>query len=165
VNRTVSRALLWFAAIWWGVWFGVQTFNALMVVPHFSANLPQSLAEWGTLLRSDHVADFALIFSPLWIAVALGGSLALGWPIYGRGRNWAVGSLFAGLVSTVMLMAWMNPTFSGLVNAQDATISLRQVQATLHQWTIVNWARLVIEFDGFVCALLALASPGPHSDV
>jgi hypothetical protein len=50
------------------------------------------------------------------------------------------GSLFAGLVSPVMLMAWMNPTLSALVNAQDATISLRQVQATLHQWTIVNWA-------------------------
>jgi hypothetical protein len=158
VKRTIARVLLWFAVIWWGVWFGGQMFNALMVVPHFSANAPQSLAEWGEL-RSDSLADFFLIFNSLWIAVALGVSLVLGWHSHGRSRNWVLGSLFASLVSAVMVAVWMAPAFAGIVSARDPTVSLLEVQRSLHQWTVVNWGRLVMEFDGFVCALLALTSP------
>ena len=164
MGRTVARALLWFAVIWWGVWFGGQTFNALMVVPHFSANTPQSLVEWGEM-RADYLADFFLIFNPFWIAAALVVSLALGWDAHGRGRSWVIGSLFASVVSAVMMAAWMAPALSRLVNPHDPTVSLLEVQTSLHRWTIVNWARLVIEFDGFVCALLALASPSGHPDI
>jgi hypothetical protein len=156
MKRIVSRACLWFAAIWWGIWFGGQLFNALMVVPYFSANPPQSLAEWAQLF-STSLAGFFLIFSPIWIVIALAVSLGLGWASYGDGRGWVLGSLVAGLVSVLILAGWMSPTFGRLMNPQDATISMVEIQTTLYRWSVANWGRMVIEFDGFVCALLALS--------
>jgi len=35
MREKFARSLLWFAVIWWGVWFGGQLFNAMMVVPRF----------------------------------------------------------------------------------------------------------------------------------
>jgi hypothetical protein len=154
----VVRGLLWFAVIWWAIWFGGQLYNALMVIPYFSADPPASLAAW-SIMRAQNIADFLLLFNPSWIALALGGSLAAGWHSYGRGKNWVIGSLFAAALSALMVVLWMAPEINRLITLQDPTISLREVQSALHRWTIVNWARLLIEFDGFVCALLALASP------
>jgi hypothetical protein len=156
MKRVVSRACLWFAVVWWGVWFGGQLFNALMIVPHFSANLPQSLAEWARLSPAS-VADFSLVFNPIWTAIALAISLALGWTSYGSGKGLALGSLLAAVISVLILAGWMSPTFARLMHPQDATISMVEIQTTLHRWTVVNWARIVVEFDGFVCALLVLS--------
>jgi hypothetical protein len=156
MKKVVSRACLWFAAVWWGIWFGGQLFNALMVVPYFSANPPQSLAEWA-LLSSASVADFFLIFNPIWMVIALALSLALGWTSYGEGRGFALGSLVAGVISVVILGAWMVPTLAGLMNPQDATISMIEFRTTLYRWTVANWGRIVIDFDGFVCAVLAIS--------
>jgi len=154
--RIVSRACLWFAIVWWGIWFGGQLFNALMVVPYFSANPPQSLAEWAQM-SSGPLADFFLIFNPIWIVIALAVSLVLGWTAYGEARGWVLGSLVAGLVSVLILAGWMSPTFARLMHPQDATVSMVEFRTTLYRWTVANWGRMVIEFDGFVCALIALS--------
>ena len=156
MKRMISRGLLWFAVIWWGVWFGGQLFNALMIVPHFSANPPLSLAEWAQVPLTA-VADFSVVFNPLWTAVALALSLALGWHTYGEGRGLALGSLVAALLSVLIVAGWMAPTFDRLMNPQDATVSMVEIQTTVYRWTVANWGRIVVEFDGFVCALLALS--------
>jgi hypothetical protein len=156
MQRIVSRACLWFAVVWWGVWLGGQLFNALMIVPHFSANLPQSLAEWARL-SSTSVADFTLVFNPIWTAIALVSSLALGGTSYGSGKGLALGSLLAAVISVLILAAWMSPTFARLMHPQDASISMVEIETTLHRWTVANWGRIVVEFDGFVCALLVLS--------
>ena len=155
MSRIVSRACLWFAIAWWAIWFGGQLFNALVVVPYFSANPPQSLAEWAQL-SSTSLADFFLIFSPIWIVMALAVSLALGWTSWGDGRGWVLGSLVAGLISVLITAAWMSPTLGRLLHPQDASVSMVEFQTALYRWTVVNWGRMVIDFDGFVCALLAL---------
>lgn len=156
MKRMVSRGCLWFAVIWWGISVGGQLFNALTVVPYFSANPPESLAEWAQL-SARSPADFFLIFNPIWIVIALAVSLGLGWQAYGERRGWALGSLGAGMVSVLILVAWMEPTFGRLMDPQDATISMIEIQTSLYRWTVANWGRMVIEFDGFVCALLALS--------
>ena len=156
MKGTVSGACLWFAVIWWAIWVGGQLFNAVTVVPYFSANLPQSLAAWSELSATS-LANFSAIFNPTWTAMALAVSLALGWDSYGERRGWALGSLVAAVIAVIILFAWMAPTFAGLMNPQDARISLVAVQTTLHQWTVANWGRLVIEIDGLVCGLLALS--------
>lgn len=156
MKRIVSRACLWFAVTWWGISVGGQLFNALTVVPYFSANPPESLAEWAQL-SSGASADVFLIFSPICIVIALAVSLGLGWTSYGEGRGWALGSLMAGLVSVLILVAWMEPAFGRLMDPLDATISMIEVQTTLYRWTVANWGRMMIEFDGFVCALLAIS--------
>ena len=156
MKRIVSRACLWFAVIWWGISLGGQLFNALTIVPYFSANPPESLAEWAQL-SSGSPADFLLIFNPIWIVIALAVSLGVGWTSYREGRGLALGSLVAGLVSVLILAGWMSPTFDRLMDPQDATVSMVEIQTTLYRWTVANWGRMVIEFDGFVCALVALS--------
>src|ERR1051325_3588810 len=103
MKTNIARALLWFAAIWWGTWFGGQLFNALMVVPYFSAHPPQSLREWGQL-RHSNLADFFGLFNSLWIALALALSLFLGWKAYGQSRKWVIASLIAALLSFIFLV-------------------------------------------------------------
>jgi len=154
----VARGLLWFAAIWWGIWFGGQLFNALMVVPFFSADPPGSLGLWGQM-RHSYVADFFVLFNPLLIAIALGTSLLVGWKVYGDGRKWAIVSIIAAVFSTVLVLGWMAPTINSLVSATDPTMSLSEVRTRLYRWTVANWIRLIIEFYGFAASLLALTSP------
>jgi hypothetical protein len=55
--KKFALVLLWFATIWAATWFGGQLFNALMVVPHFSRNPPESLTAWGEM-RFDNLAVF-----------------------------------------------------------------------------------------------------------
>jgi hypothetical protein len=66
MRQKVARALLWFGVIWWGVWFGGQLFNALMVVPYFSSHPPAMLEEWGRA-RNTNNGDFFVLFNALWI--------------------------------------------------------------------------------------------------
>src|SRR5438093_13270331 len=101
--KLLARALLWLATIWSAVWFGGQVFNALMVVPHFSRNAPDSLTAWGEM-RFDNLADFFVIFAPLWTFVALliTASLSKDHPA----RLWIILSSVSALVSIRVLIGW-----------------------------------------------------------
>lgn len=156
-GAAIARALLWLAIIWWGVWFGGQMFNALMVVPYFSANAPQSLVDWGHL-RHSNLADFFVIFNSFWIVLALALSLLLGWRAYGRSRLWILASIVAALLSLIFLF-WMVPTISRLVTADHGGLPQAEIVRQLHLWIIANWIRLGVEFCGFVFALLAFRAP------
>lgn len=154
MRAKIARALLWFATIWWGIWFGGQLFNALMVVPYFSSNPPESLKQWGQL-RYGNMADFFLLFNSFWIILALALSLLLAWKIYVETRGFVFASLVAALLSVGFLF-WMVPIISRLVSPDNGGLSLADIQVQLHRWTVANWIRLAIELCGFVFALLAL---------
>ena len=156
MRTAIARALLWFACVWWGVWFGGQLFNALMVVPYFSSGLPQSLTQWGQM-RHNNLADFFVLFNSLWILLALALSLLLAWKSYGAARRWALSSLAAALLSFIFLVGWMVATISRLVSPDNGGLPLAEIQILLHRWTVANWLRLGIELCGFVFALLALS--------
>ena len=157
VRASVARVLLWFAVIWWGVWFGGQMFNALMVVPHFSAAPPQSLAGWYQL-RYDNLLDFFLTFNALWIFLALALALLVGGRALGGRRKWMAVSALAALVATVMLFGWMVRTIVQVVTP-DNGLSAAETVRLLRLWTAANWVRLAIELVGFVAALKALSAP------
>src|SRR3989442_2605141 len=109
--KFLARVLLWLATIWSAAWFGGQLFNALMVVPHFSRHAPDSLTAWGEM-RFDNLADFFVIFAPLWTFVALliTAVLSKDHPA----RRWIIFSAVCALVSSMSLLGWMVPTISRL---------------------------------------------------
>jgi cytosine/uracil/thiamine/allantoin permease len=118
--KFLSRPLLWLATIWSAVWFGGQVFNALMVVPHFSRNPPESLVAWGEM-RFDNLADFFVIFAPLWTFAAL-----LVTAVFVKdhpARRWIIFGAVCALVSLMGLLGWMVPTISRLVQS-DQTASM-----------------------------------------
>ena len=150
--KFLSRALLWWATIWSAVWFGGQLFNALMVVPHFSRNPPDSLIAWGEM-RFDNLADFFLIFSPLWTFILL---LICFFLSRGKvGRAWIVASACGALASTGMLL-WLVPMIAGLARSPGNDVPA--IVARLHQWTTGNWIRIGIDFLTFILAMRALTS-------
>src|SRR5437879_5541721 len=102
-----SRALHWLPTLWSAAWFGGELLNALMVVPHFSRTAPDSLTAWGEM-RFDNLADFFVIFAPLWTFVALliTAVLSKDHPT----RRWIMFSAVCALVSLMSLLGWMVPT-------------------------------------------------------
>ena len=148
--KTFPRTLLWFATIWSAIWFGGQPFNALMVVPHFSRNPPDSLRAWGQM-RFDNLADFFVLFAPLWVLIALLICVFLSRGM--AGRIWIMASA-CGAALAIALLFWMVPIIAGLV--QSPGTDAPAMVARLHQWTIANWIRLVIDFLVFITALRAL---------
>jgi hypothetical protein len=156
VRAHIAEALLWLATIWWGVWFGGQLFNALMVVPIFSASPPGSLTAWYQNRRTN-VLDFFLVFNSLWIFLALLASLVAGWRVHAARRKWVALSAVAAFVATVFVLGWMARTIGTLITPGNG-LTAEQSVALLRLWTTANWVRLGVEFCGFVFALRALGS-------
>ena len=136
--------LLFLAILWWGTWFGGQLFNALMVVPYFSASPPGSLYQWGAM-RRQFVADFFVVCNSFWIIVLLGAAM-----IAGKRGVWMIASLTAAVISFGALF-WMVPAISGVVVHGGPLIDLER-------WRAANWMRILVELAGFACAVGALAS-------
>src|SRR5260370_7604048 len=150
--KFLSRVLLWMATIWSAAWFGGQLFNALMVVPHFSRNPPESLVAWGEM-RFDNLADFFLIFSPLWPFVLL-----LITPRLGKdhpARPWTIFSAVCALVSLMSLLGWIVPTISRLVQRDHGGLDSATVMTQLRQWTMANRIQ-----NGVAFLNLFAAAPG-----
>jgi Domain of unknown function (DUF1772) len=153
--KFLSRVLLWLATIWSAVWFGGQVFNALMVVPHFSAHPPDSLVAWGEM-RFDNLADFFVIFAPIWTFVALLIAAVVG--KHHPARRWIIFSAACALISLMTLLGWMVPTISRLVQPDHGGLDSATVATQLHQWTMANWIRIGIDFLTFIAATRALTS-------
>ncbi len=161
--KFLARVLLWLATIWSAVWLGGQVFNALLVVPHFSRNAPDSLTAWGEM-RFDNLADFFLIFSPLWTFVLLLIAAKLGKDH--PARRWIIFSAVCALVSVMTLFGWTVPRISRLLQPDHGGLDAATVVTQLRQWTMANWIRIGIDFLTFLAATRALTTsrriiPGP----
>src|SRR5260370_3022098 len=141
--KFLSRVLLWMATIWSAAWFGGQLFNALMVVPHFSRNPPESLVAWGEM-RFDNLADFFLIFSPLWTFVLLLITARLGKDH--PARRWIIFSAVCALVSLMSLLGWIVPTISRLVQRDHGGLHSATGMTQLRPWSMANWIPIGIDF-------------------
>ena len=153
--KFLSRVLLWLATIWSAVWFGGQVFNALMVVPHFSRNAPDSLTAWGEM-RFDNLADFFVIFAPLWTFILLLIAARLGKDH--PARRWIIFAAVCALVSLMGLLGWMVPTISRLVQPDHGGLDSATVVIQLHQWTMANWIRIGVDFLTFLGTTRALTA-------
>lgn len=156
MRQQAARVLLWFAVIWWGIWFGGQLFNALMVVPYFSANPPASLEEWGRM-RVHNNGDFFVIFNAIWIFIA---TLIAVFLARGTARRWAIASACFALTATLFLV-WMVPTISGLATPGQGGLPAAEAAHQLRLWTHANFARLLVELVGFICGIKAVVAAAP----
>jgi hypothetical protein len=156
--KKFANVLLWFATIWAATWFGGQLFNALMVVPHFSRNPPESLTAWGQM-RFDNLADFFIVFAPLWTFLAL--LIAFFLVKEKPARTWIFIGASAALVCMIILLGRMVPTIVRLVQPDHGGLDTASVIALLKQWTVLNWIRLAIDFLIFASTLRALVLSSP----
>src|SRR5207237_8317630 len=116
---------------------------AHVTVPHFSRNAPESLTAWGEM-RFDNLADFFVIFAPLWTFVALLMTAVLSKDH--PARRWIMFSAVCALVSLMSLLGWMVPTISRLVQPTHSELDSVTVATHVSQWTMANWIRIGIDF-------------------
>jgi hypothetical protein len=154
--------LLYAAALVFAVWFGGQVFNALMVVPVWSASLPESAAAFSGVLRQfgGGGANFFVLFSPLWVTLLLVASLCLSRrAATSRRRRWTLAFAACAAVSALVLLGWMAPTVGRGMQAIAEGRFSPEVADALNLWVRANWARLGLELCGTLCALRALSAP------
>jgi hypothetical protein len=156
VRQGVSGALLYAAVSVFAVWFGGQVFNALMVVPVWSASMPDSVVAAQAAVRQYGQGrwPFFAIFNPLWVTLMLGGSLLLGRGPAGRAWVWAFALCSAA--SALAVLGWMAPAVGRTMRAVAEGSHTPADLMTMRLWVKANWARLALELCGLLCALRAL---------
>jgi len=163
----IAEVLLYAAALVFAVWFGGQVFNALMIVPVWSASLPESAVAFMGAVRQfgGGGMNFFALFNPLWVTLLLVASLLC----LGRGadtsrrRRWTLAFAACAAVSALAVLGWMAPTVGrGLRAIVEGRFS-PEVADALNLWVRANWARLGLELCGTLCALRALNAPAVAS--
>lgn len=163
LRQRIAGVLLHAATIIFAVWFGGQVFNALMVVPVWSASLPESAVAYTGAVRQfgGGGLNFFVLFNPLWVTLLLVASLLC----LGRGadasrrRRWTFAFAVCAALVALVILGWMAPTVGrGLRAAAEGRFS-PEVGDALRLWVQVNWARLGLELCGTLCALRALSAP------
>jgi hypothetical protein len=155
--------LLHAATVIFAVWFGGQVFNALMVIPVWSASLPESAAAFNGPLRqfgAGRTTNFFAVFNPLWVTLLLVASLWLGRGAGpSRRRRWTLAFAACAALAALAILGWMAPTVGrGLRAVAEGRFS-PEVADALRLWVRANWVRLGLELCGTLCALRALGAP------
>jgi len=149
-RERVARGLLWFAVLWWGISFGGQFFNAMMVVPYFSHQPPALLEEWGRM-RATNDGDFFAIFNASWIFLATFIAIFL---MRTGSRRWAIASAVAAALSFAIAFR-MDPMIARLLSPGQGGRTAAESVVQLRTWTHMNFLRLVVELLGFIFGIKA----------
>lgn len=158
IRHNAAEALLYAAAVVFAVWFGGQVFNALMVIPVWSASPPESVVAYNGALRQygQHRTNFFALFNPLWVTLLLCASLGLGRGGGRSRRRWVYAFALCSAVSTLAVLGWMAPTVGRTQRAMMDGSHGPEHLATMRLWVGANWARLGLELCGLLCALRAM---------
>jgi hypothetical protein len=159
----IAGALLHAATLVFAVWFGGQVFNALMVVPVWSASLPESVAAFDGLFRqfgAGRTMNFFVLFNPLLVTLLLVASLTLSrGAAPSRRRRWTLAFAACAAIAALAVLGWMAPTVGRGMRAVAEGRFSPEVADSLRLWVRANWARLAVELCGTLCALRALDAP------
>ena len=162
----IAGALLHASALVFAVWFGGQVFNALMIVPVWSASLPESVVAYNGALTQfgGGRTNFFVLFSPLWVTLLLVASLCLSRGAGpSRRRRWTLAFAACAAVSALAVLGWMAPTVGRGMGAIAEGRFSPEVADALNLWVRANRARLGLELCGTLCALRALGAPAVAS--
>lgn len=160
-RQLAAGVLLHAAALIFAVWLGGQVFNALMVIPVWSASLPESVVAATAPVRQFGAGriNFFAVFNPLWVTLLLAASLLLGRGAGRARRRWTLAFAACSAAAAVAVLGWMAPTVGRNMRAIVEGRFTPEAGAALALWVKLNWVRLGLEFCGLVCALRAVASP------
>ena len=159
-KQLVAEVLFQAAFVVFAIWLGGQVFNALMVVPVWSASLPESVIATSVPAQfSAHRTNFFALFNPLWVTLLMIASLLLGRGGTHARRRWMIAFTACAAVAALAVLGWMAPTVGRSMNAIREGHFSPEMADALRLWIKLNWARLGLELCGLLCALRALASP------
>ncbi len=156
--NSISRILLWLAVIAWGFWLGGLIYEMVVIMPLWSANLPQSVLEWNS--RPNFVVNPTRFYLPIVITLILSSLLAmvLNWKS-GNHRIWLILSSVCVITAFVFTIIYFFPKNELLFRNQNAGLSGEEITAIANAWIQANWIRFSIMAVGFFAALKAFSLP------
>jgi hypothetical protein len=155
----VARILLWIAVLAWSLWFGGLMYEIFVVMPLWSANLPQSAIEWNS--RPNFMLIPTPFYAPIAVITILSSLLAtiLSWKAGGNNRFWLTLSTVCAILTLGFTLVYFFPKNDVLFRNQNVGLSGEEITAIAHAWIQANWIRVGIMIVGFFGALKAFSAP------
>lgn len=158
--RLIASFSLWLFVLGTALILGAGLYEALVVVPFWSAGVPASLAEGNPLLRVP--MRYGQVFWPFFTpALGLIALLALvtsfgSSPRYLAWRLAATGLL---LLVSIATLVYFRPAIIGLVVHHGAGRTPDAVNAEARRWVALNWVRVLAVAASLAMGVRALLLP------
>jgi hypothetical protein len=152
IRKDVARLFLFIATIYWGIWLGGYIFNALMVVPGWSHNPPDSILNY---TREPHFLLYFFSAVNPWVFLASLIAWLLTLKLDTGARAW-LGR--ATLIAWIMLplKIWMIFTIGGVFKAAMQGKFEPNMMNTMSLWSSLNWLTIATATVIFILHLLAI---------
>lgn len=152
IRRNLARLLLFVATVYWGIWLGGYIFNAVMLVPIWSHNPPDSLLVY---FKTPHFLIYFFKWVNPWVFLASLAAWIFTIRLDTGARVWLG---WATLIAWIMLplKIWMVFTIGGVVGATlDGNFKPEMVD-TINLWSNLNWLTISTAAVILVFHLLAI---------
>lgn len=149
--------ILFVATIDWALWVGGQFFNALMVIPGWSANIPKSIQLYQQNMLSHISSYFFLTANPLFLLPLL----IISWILCLRYKTafskWFGVTVLLDLFITLIVGLWMAPIArSVFAAAAGNNMNIAATLSMLHTWKIANGCRIGLGIITFLFFLMSI---------
>ncbi len=153
MRKNIAAFLLMASVGVWGIWCGGQYFNEACVIPKWLSNPPESVIAYNAILTKESL-PFFFPLNPLIFLVSLAATVTA-WKYARKSRKWLVLSALIGFMISLVLIIYLAPLISGI--SRDAgNLPAAEIIARADAWKFGNRIRLLVEFFGFICSIIAL---------
>ena len=151
-RKDLARLFLFIATVYWGIWLGGYIFNAVMLVPVWSHNPPDSLLGY---FRTPHFLIYFFKWVNPWVFLASLIAWLLTIRLDTGARSWlGRATLLAWLMFP--LKVWMVFTIGGVVGATLDGRFQPEMSETINLWRNLNWLTIATAAAILVFHLLAI---------
>jgi len=152
VRKDLARLFLFIATIYWGIWLGGYIFNAVMLVPVWSHNPPDSMLSY---FRTPHYLFYFFTHVNPWVFLASLIAWLLTIKLDTGARFWLG---WATLIAWIMfpLKVFMIVTIGGVVRETLAGNFQPDMMNTMRLWNNLNWVTIATATVILTLHLLAI---------
>jgi hypothetical protein len=154
MRKQIAAFLLVGAVVVWGVWCGGQYFNEARVIPKLLANPPASVAAYNAIVPAGGELPFFFPLNPLIFLLSLGAAAAA-WKAARASRKWLALATVIGFGVCLVLILYLAPLMWSIMQPVEITPA-EEITRRAAVWKLGNRIRLLVEFAGFICSVIAL---------
>lgn len=158
--RLIASFSLWLFVLGTALILGAGLYEALVVVPFWSAGVPASLAEGNPLLRVPMRSGqvFWPFFTPALGLIAL-LALVTSFGSSPRYLAWRLAATGLLLLVSIATLVYFRPAIIGLVVHHGAGRTPDAVNAEARRWVALNWVRVLAVAASLAMGVRALLLP------
>lgn len=162
-KRKFIHIILFIVTLDWALWVGGQFFNALMVIPGWSHDVPRSIQWYQQNMLSHIVAYFFLVVNPVFLLVPA----IIAWILCRKEKSafrvWFGIALLLDIIITLIVGLWMAPTARHIFSAAaHGELDVASIKSSLLLWKTANAWRLgfgIITLILFLMSIFHLRPP------